>query len=217
RVRLRTGETLSELETLEMLSSYGIPTIPCRAVESLQEALDAAVELGWPVALKTAAPGITHKTDVGGVFLRLDAEAALERAYADLSARLGPRALVAAMARPGIELALGVVRDAQFGPLVMVAAGGALIEVLRDRAFGLAPLDDPRARELIESLAVSRLLEGVRGSRAADTEGLVRCVVALARLATDLGEHLDGLDVNPLVVGPEGCVAVDGLALGRSR
>ncbi len=137
-------------------------------------------------------------------------------AYADLARRLGPRVTVARMAPPGVELHLGIVRDPQFGPLVMVAAGGVLVEVLADRRLGLPPLDEPRARRLVERLRVRALLEGVRGRPPADVDALVRALVRLSALAADLGDLLEALDANPVICGPEGCVAVDALAIPRA-
>src|SRR4029078_8632009 len=108
-----------------------------RAAASLPDVLAAAEEVGWPVALKTAQPGMAHKAGVGGVRLGVPDRDALRSAYADLSSRLGPAVTVAAMAPPGVELALGLVRDAQFGPLVLVAAGGVLVELLHDRRLAM--------------------------------------------------------------------------------
>ena len=217
RDRLASGEALDEAEALGLLGAYGIPTARHRIVSDLSEALATAAHLGWPVALKTAAPGVLHKTDVAGVVLAIEGEQALARAYADLAQRLGSRALVAEMAPPGIDLALGVVRDAQFGPLVMAAAGGTLVEVLEDRAWGLPPLDRPRARDLVERLAVARLLGGIRGQPAADVNAVCDALVRLSRLALDLGDLLQALDVNPLRVTAEGCVALDGLVVASGR
>ena len=176
----------------------------------------AASRVGWPVVLKTAAPGIVHKSDVGGVVLGLDGPEELAAAYADLAGRLGPRVLVAAMAGPGVELALGVVHDDQFGPLVMVAAGGVLIEVLGDRRFALPPVDRRRALAMLDRLAVRRLLDGVRGAPPADRDAVADAVVNLSTLAVDLGPSLAALDVNPLIAGPDGCVAVDALVIARN-
>jgi len=181
----------------------------------LEEALEAAGRVGWPVALKTAAVEVAHKSDVGGVRLGLDGPERLAVAYADLAARLGPRVLVAAMADPGVELALGVVADPQFGPLVMVAAGGVLVEVLGDRRFALPPVDQRQARAMLDRLAVRPLLDGVRGAPPADLDAVARAVVDLSVLAVDLGDRLAALDVNPLVAGPDGCVAVDALVVAR--
>jgi len=165
------------------------------------------------VALKTAAPGVAHKSDAGGVRLGLDGPGPLAGAYADLAARLGPRVLVAAMAGPGVELALGVVADPQFGPLVMVAAGGVLVEVLADRRFALPPLDHRGARAMLDRLAARPLLDGARGGPPADLGAVADALVRLSFLAVDLGDRLAALDVNPLVAGPDGCVAVDALVV----
>ncbi|MCP3996046.1 MAG: CoA-binding protein, partial [bacterium] len=130
--------------------------------------------------------------------------------------RLGPRVLVQEMAPEGVELALGTVLDAQFGPLVMVAAGGVWVEILEDRAFALPPLDRVRAEKLLAELAVGKLLRGVRGAEPADVGSVVDAMVRLSVLALDLGDRLAALDVNPLIAGPGGCMAVDALVVPHS-
>jgi len=112
---------------------------------------------------------------------------------------------------PGFEMALGVVHDPQFGPLVMVAAGGVLIEMLDDRRLALPPLDEVRASRLIDRLAARPLLDGVRGAPPADIAALARALARLSSLAVDLGDLIGAIDVNPIVVGPHGCAAVDAL------
>src|SRR4029079_10179797 len=119
--------------------------------------------IGFPVALKTAAPGIQHKSDQQGVLLGLRHEDELRAAYQDLASRLGPAVLVAEMAPTGVEIALGLIRDPQFGPYLMVASGGIWIEVLKDRAVAMAPLDRVRAQRLIDRLRIRPLLDGKRG------------------------------------------------------
>jgi len=208
--------TLAEVEALALLEDYGVPVVPALAAGSLDEAVAAAERVGWPVALKTAAPGVAHKSDAGGVVLGVTGEDALAAAYAGLAARLGPAVTVAAMAPPGVELALGIVRDAQFGPMVMAAAGGVLVEVLRDRRFGLPPLDRARAAAMLDRLRVRPLLDGVRGAPPADVDAVAAALAALATLAADLGDLLCAVDVNPVIAGPAGCPAVDALvAVGR--
>ena len=209
------GRPLDEAEGLALLGDWGVPVVAAEVATGLEEALAAAGRVGWPVALKTAAVEVAHKSDVGGVRLGLDGPERLAVAYADLAARLGPRVLVAAMADPGVELALGVVADPQFGPLVMVAAGGVLVEVLGDRRFALPPVDQRQARAMLDRLAVRPLLDGVRGAPPADLDAVARAVVDLSVLAVDLGDRLAALDVNPLVAGPDGCVAVDALVVAR--
>jgi hypothetical protein len=119
------------------------------------------------------------------------------------------------MAGPGVEMALGVVHDFQFGPLAMVAAGGILIETLKDRRLALPPLDEVRARRLIDRLDASPLLDGVRGAPGADADSLAGALARVSLLAWDLGDLIGALDVNPIIVGPQGCVAVDALVVPR--
>jgi acetate---CoA ligase (ADP-forming) len=214
RARLADGGELSELEGLRLLGDYGVPVVDARPAATEDDAVAAADGLGYPVALKTAVPGVTHKSDVGGVKLGLVDAAAVRAAYVDLAGRIGPEVVVAPMA-PGVEVALGVVRDPQFGPLVLVAAGGVLVELLHDRALALPPLDDRRARDLIDRLRSRPLLDGVRGAPASDVGSLAGVLVRLSLLAADLGDRIDALDVNPLIVAGDGCVAVDALVVPR--
>ncbi len=216
RERLGSGRDLRELEALALLGDFGIPVTPAREAGTEEGAIDAAAALGWPVALKTASPGVQHKSDVGGVVLGVSDADTMRAAYADVAARLGPQVIVAPMAPVGVEVALGVVRDAQFGPLVLVAAGGVLVEVLHDRRLAFPPIDERRAERLIDGLSIRPLLDGVRGAPAADVQGLARAIARLSVLAADLGDMLDGLDVNPVIVGPDACVAVDALVIPRS-
>jgi acyl-CoA synthetase (NDP forming) len=214
--RLREGRPLGEAESLALLSEYGVPVTDSRLAASPEEALEAAEGIGWPVALKTAAAGVLHKSDAGGVALGVADREALRNAYDDLAARLGPLVLVQPMAPPGVEMHLGIVHDEQFGPLVLVAAGGVLVELLADRGLALPPLDETRARTMIDRLQSRPLLDGVRGAPAADLDALTRAVVAISRLAMDLGDDLAAVDANPVICGSAGCVAVDGLVLPRT-
>jgi acyl-CoA synthetase (NDP forming) len=215
RARLADGRPFDELEALAMLAGYGVRVIESARADTLEDAIAAAERIGLPVAMKTAAPGVQHKSDVGGVRLGIDDTPSLEDAYSDLERELGPQVTVAAMAPEGVEVALGVVRDPQFGPLVLVAAGGVLIEVLRDRRLALPPLDEARARRLIDRLAIRPLLDGVRGAPASDVGALERAIVGLSWLAHDLGDVIEALDANPVICGPDGCVAVDALVIPR--
>jgi acetate---CoA ligase (ADP-forming) len=211
RDRLDSGEPITELEGLALLADYGVATVAAQTAETAEAAVAAAEAIGFPVALKTAAQGITHKSDVDGVRLRLADARAVRAAYDDVAGRLGPQVAVAAMAPPGVEVALGVIRDAMFGPLVLAAAGGVLVEVLHDRALALPPLDAAGARRLIDGLQIGTILRGVRGAAAVDVDALAEALSRLSVLAADLGDRIAALDVNPLIVGPSGCVAVDAL------
>ncbi len=220
-VRLRWRERLSEGERsasskvsrCSTTTAFGSSGRARR--RPLEEAVAAATEIGFPVVLKTAAPGVQHKSDVGGVKLGLADADALRDAYADVAGRLGPQVVVAQMAPGGVEVALGLVFDPTFGPLVLAAAGGVLVELLHDRALAFPPLDEAGGRRLIDRLAMRPLLDGVRGAPAGDVDALASAVSRLSLLAEDLGDVIAALDVNPVIVSPDGCVAVDALVIAR--
>jgi succinyl-CoA synthetase beta subunit len=215
RDRLASGGPFDELEGLALLSDYGVPVVESARADTLEDAIAAAEGIGFPVAVKTASPGVQHKSDVGGVRLGIDDSPSLEDAYSDLERSLGPQVTVAPMVPHGVEVALGIVRDPQFGPLVLVGAGGVLVEVLKDRRLSMPPLDEARARSMVDRLEVRPLLDGLRGQPTADVDALSRALVALSWLASDLGDHLEAIDANPVICGPSGCVAVDALLIPR--
>ncbi|MCX7356136.1 MAG: acetate--CoA ligase family protein [Alphaproteobacteria bacterium] len=217
RVRLAQGGALDETESLALLADYGVPVQPHAVVDSAVAALEAAKTLGFPVVLKTATQGILHKTDKGGVKLGIVDEAAFKEAYDDMAKRLGPRVLVAPMAGAGVELALGMISDAQWGPLVIVGAGGTLIEVMKDRAVALPPVDEAGARRMVDRLRLRPLLDGKRGAAPSDMASLARAVARLSALAADLGDLIGEIDVNPLRCGPQGAVALDALVVAKTQ
>jgi len=216
RQRLTQPSALDEAESLALLADCGIANPGAEIAQSADEAVAAARRLGFPVAVKTAMPGIHHKSDVDGVRLALATDEEVAGAYGDLARRLGPRVIVAAMAKPGVELALGLVHDSQFGPIMMVGAGGTLIEVLKDRQVALPPLDSLRAMRLLDRLRLRPLLDGHRRRPAADIAKLADAIARFSLLAASLGDLIEELDVNPLIAGPAGVVAVDALVLPRA-
>jgi acyl-CoA synthetase (NDP forming) len=211
--RQRLGaRVLPESESLALLAAWDIPVVPHRIAASAEAALGAARAVGWPVVLKTAAPGVLHKSDAAGVHLGIKDETVLRAAYADVAARLGPDVLVARMIPRGVELALGMVRDPQFGPVITVGAGGVLAELLSDRQSALAPFGPATAGRLIDQLKLRHLLDGYRSGPRVDLEALARAVALFSTLAAELGDVVAEIDVNPLVCGPE-IVAVDALVV----
>jgi acetyl coenzyme A synthetase (ADP forming)-like protein len=189
--------------TRRLLEAYGIRLVPGRVVETRLAAVDAAHALGFPVVLKTAAPG-AHKTEQGGIALDLvDEEAVLAAAE-----RIGPPLLVQPFVRGGAELLAGVVQDPVFGPLVAFGPGGVLAELIGEAQFRLAPLSDRDAEELVRSGKAGRLVSGFRGTPASDEAALVDLLLRLSLLADDLPE-LAELDLNPVLAMPNGCLAVD--------
>jgi acyl-CoA synthetase (NDP forming) len=217
RERLARPDELGVTESFQLLSDYGVPVAPTLPAASHRQAVAAAERIGWPVVLKTAAAGVTHKSDVGGVRLGIADVDMLAQAYEDMARSLGPDVTVSGSALPGVELALGVVRDPQFGPLVMAGSGGVLVELISDRAFGLPPLDLVRADAMLSRLKARRLLDGFRGVPACDVTAVAHALVRLSALAADIGDLISGLDVNPLIAGPSGCVAADVLISRRDR
>jgi acyl-CoA synthetase (NDP forming) len=211
RDKLALGAPLGEPDALALLAGYGIRTAKSCLVSEQRELVKAGHSMAYPVVLKTAAPGILHKSDVGGVILNIADMQGLERAYANMESRLGAAAIVAEMAPSGVELALGAVVDPQWGPIVVISAGGVLMELLDDKAAALAPLSRDEAVVMVASLKVKRLLDGYRGSKPTDVEAVVDAIVRLSWLVADFGDQISEVDVNPLIVGAEGCIAVDAL------
>ena len=215
RARLREAAgPLDEAASLSLLEAWGVPAIPHVVVESPAEARLAGAKLGYPVACKTATSGILHKSDVGGVRLDLANDEALLEAYRDLAGRLGPRALIAPMAKRGVELSLGMIRDPQFGPIVVVGAGGVLIELIDDRRAALAPFGRATACRLLDGLKIRRLLDGYRGIAAVDIDSLADIVALFSVLAADLADLVAEIDINPLIAGRD-IVALDALVIAQ--
>ena len=158
--------------------------------------------------MKTAA-AVVHKSDVGGVVLGIGDDDQVRERYAQLATAHGVAVTIHATAPPGIEVMVGVTRDVYLGPLVVVGAGGVLAELVRDTAVLLPPFGAERAHEALQRLTISELLAGWRSAPAADLACLVDVVVGIGALAHEIGDQLAALDVNPVVAGPAGAVAVD--------
>jgi acyl-CoA synthetase (NDP forming) len=211
-----TAGGLSGADLFDLLRDYGIPAVRARSARTRAAALAAAAEIGYPVVVKTDQPRIAHKSDVAGVRLGLGDPEAVGAAYDDLAARLGPRVQVCQTAAPGTELALGIVRDPALGPLLVVSAGGVLIEIFSERAVVLPPVTGSSALAVLARLRLAAVLAGARGQPPADLGAIADAITALSALACDLGDVLDALDINPLICGPCGAVAADVLAVPRS-
>jgi succinyl-CoA synthetase beta subunit len=208
-----SGKTLGESEALALLRDFEIPVVDHANVASEAELLDAASALGYPIVLKTAQPGIHHKSDCGGVVVGIESEQELLRHYRNMVTRLGPLALLSQMAGKGIEVALGTVNDRQFGPVIMVAAGGILVELLDDRQMAMCPLSPAQASAMLDSLKLNRLLQGVRGKPPVKRQALIDIIVKLSQLAFDLRDGIAEIDINPVIVTVDEAIAVDALVL----
>lgn len=208
---------LCEYEAAELLAAYGIASLPSRLALSATEAVAAAEAVGWPVALKVQSPQIPHKSDAQGVALGIADEAALRRDYARILAAArayAPAAeirgvLVQAMAKPGIELIAGMVNDLQFGPLLMCGIGGIHAEIFADVAFAPVPLSRTGAGRLLDRLKGARLLAATRGAAPADRAAVIDLLLRLSQLASDGSRQIAEIDLNPIILYPQG----QGLAL----
>jgi len=202
----------------QLLAAYGIPAPVIELARSAQEAAELASQIGWPVALKLASPDFTHKSDVNGVLLNLQDEAALRRSFTQMvestrqaypqSEILG--AYVQPMQPAGQDLILGAVQDAQFGPLVMFGSGGIEVEGLRDVAFALAPMTEEEAEYLLNNTWAGRKLRGFRSLAAADRAAVRQALLGLSQLAADFPK-LAEIEINPLRAFTErqGVMAID--------
>jgi acetyltransferase len=215
-VRAARRTLLTEVEAKDVLDAYGIPVTPTIACHTEDEAIAAARRLGYPVVLKLLSKTITHKSDVGGVQLNLGDEAAVRAAFRTIAAKIKQQSAgafegvtVQPMVRDnGFELIVGSSIDQQFGPMILIGAGGVLVEILRDTALALPPLTRTLARRLIERTRIYEALRGVRGQRAVQLERLETLLVNFSQLVADFLEIRE-IDVNPLLAGPEGIIALD--------
>lgn len=216
---LASGRFWLEIEEVaSVLAAYGIPFAAPAMTTTPEEAAAAAAQIGFPVALKIRSPDITHKSDVGGVALNLgraervrdEAQEMLKRVKAARpEARLDGFMVQPMIHRPeAIELILGVNSDAVFGPVVMFGHGGTAVELMKDTALELPPLNDALARALVGRTLVSRLLQGYRDRKPADMGAIVETLIRLAELAADHAEIAE-IDINPLLADSAGVIAVD--------
>lgn len=213
--------TLTEFESKQLLSSYGIPTVETRIARSEAEAVKAADAIGYPVVLKIHSETITHKTDVGGVQLNLADSRAVKSAYNAIAesvrAKVGAEHFQGVTVQPmakidGYELILGSSIDPQFGPVLLFGLGGQLVEVFKDRALGIPPLTTTLAQRMMEQTHIYTALKGVRGRDPVDLAALERLLVRFGQLVVEQ-RWIKELDINPLMASPEQLLALDARVL----
>lgn len=214
----KAGRTiLTEYESKQLLTTYGIKTVETRAATSVDEAVRHAEEIGYPVVLKLHSYTITHKTDVGGVRLNLRDEDAVREAYQAIQE--GVAAVGQAQAFDGVtvqpmaslegyELIIGSSLDPQFGPVLLFGSGGTLVEVYKDRALGLPPLNTTLARRMMEQTKIYSALKGVRGRASVDLDGLEKLMVLFSQLVVEQ-RFIKEIDINPLLASPGRLLALD--------
>jgi acetyltransferase len=221
----RGTSLLSEPDSKAILAAYGIPTVATRAATSVEDAVRLSGDMKFPVVLKILSPDISHKSDVGGVKLDLESPEAVGRAATEMLETVGKHAPNAHLAgfvveemirRPAAhELLLGIGDDRLFGPIILFGQGGTAAEIIRDRAIGLPPLNEPLAREMIQRTRIARLLAGYRDRPPVDMAALAGTLVALSNLVIDCPEIAE-LDINPLLADDHGVIALDARIVVRA-
>ena len=212
RQRLQIASKVSETLASECLAEFGIPMLQSIQVNSQEELKAAAVAIGFPLVLKTARPDIDHKSDVGGVVLNILNERQLLTAYEDMASRLGPLGMVVPMMQSsGIEMILGVSRDSQFGPTVVVGFGGIYAEILNDIAVLIPPFNAAAVKRVLENLSMADLLSGVRGASKVDIDSYCIAAAKLSEIAVNLADTVLEVDINPVMLTANGCVGLDAL------
>ncbi len=215
---------LTEIEAKELLKQAEISVVDTKLATSREEALSISQQLGFPVVLKVASPDVVHKSDAGAVKLDLRTARQVGKAYDDILKAVKkqyPEAKihgvsVQKMARPGVEVIIGMSKDPQFGPVIMFGLGGILVEILKDVSFRIVPLARRDAREMIQEIKGYPLLEGYRGQEPVDVANLEEIILKVSSFVEQHPE-VEELDLNPIFAYSDGAVAVDArVILGES-
>jgi acyl-CoA synthetase (NDP forming) len=216
KARSQGRAVLTEIESKQALHEAGIPVARVELAATAKDAAAAADRAGYPVVLKIVSPDIAHKSDVGGVRVGLESAAEVEGAFEEIMAAVKARqgeariegVAVQKMAPAGTEVIVGMSKDPQFGPVMMFGLGGIFVEVLKDVAFRIVPLEPRDARQMVREIKGFPVLEGVRGQEAADVEALEKLILQVSQFVAAHPE-IDELDLNPVFAYKDGVIAVD--------
>ena len=220
KVANESRHNLLETESRELLIEYGVYLPEAALVKTLAEAVEAADRLGYPLAMKIVSPDIIHKSDAGGIKLNLSNADEIKTAFEEImknAEKFAPRerivgALLSTMVPPGQECIIGMIRDAQFGPVIMFGLGGIFVEVLKDVSFRVAPLADEDIDEMIREIKGYKILTGVRGEKPKDVEAIKAVLAKLSEIVIDNPE-ISEIDLNPVIVHEKGLSIVDSRVL----
>ena len=207
---------LTEVESKQIIGEVGIEVVETKLARTKEEAISIAKQMGFPVALKIVSPDIIHKSDSGGVKLGLKNAADVGRAYSEIRATIKqkePKAKIHGvsiqkMSRPGVEVIMGMTKDAQFGPVLMFGLGGVFVEVLKDVSFRIVPIVKRDANQMIEEIKGYPVLQGYRGQEPANIPALEDMLLRLSDFIEQTPE-IKELDLNPILAYADGAVAVD--------
>ena len=214
---LKSGRTvLTEVESKQLVAEAGVPVVETKLAKTKAEAISMSKKMGFPVVLKIVSPDIIHKSDIGGVKLGLANATQVGKAYTEIMAaakKANKKAdiqgiSVQKMARPGVEVIMGMSKDAQFGPVLMFGLGGVFVEVLKDVAFRIVPLNRRDASQMVREIKGYPLLEGYRGQEPANITALEDLLLKLSDFV-DKNPKIKEMDLNPIFAYKDGALAVD--------
>jgi acyl-CoA synthetase (NDP forming) len=216
QARKENRTQLTEIESKQLIKEAGIPVVEAKLAQTKTEAISLSKKMGFPVVLKIVSPDVIHKSDSGGVELGLASVAQVGKAYSKILSAIKkhyPKAKIQGvsvqkMARPGVEVIIGMTKDAQFGPVLMFGLGGILVEVLKDVAFRIVPLTKRDAHEMIKDIKGYPVLEGYRGQEPADVAFLEDLILKVSDFV-DKNPEIKELDLNPVFAYKDRAVAVD--------
>jgi len=216
RARREGRNMLTEIEAKELLKQAGVSVVDTKLATSREEAMSISQQFGFPVVLKIASPDVVHKSDAGGVKLGLKTSRQVGKAYDDIVKAIKkqyPEARIQGvsvqkMARPGVEVIIGMSKDAQFGPVLMFGLGGVLVEILKDVSFRIVPLVPRDAKEMIREIKGYPLLEGYRGQEPVDVANLEKVILKVSDFV-EKNPEVKELDLNPIFAYRDGAIAVD--------
>jgi acyl-CoA synthetase (NDP forming) len=214
--RARGRSQLTEVEAKDLLSAAGVTVAETRLATTADEAAAVADDIGYPVVMKVVSPEIAHKSDIGGVVLNVDDAEAARATFEQINAAVSSAApnaevdgiAVQAMVPQGTEVIVGATTDPQFGPVMMFGLGGVFVEVMKDVAFRIVPLDERDAQQLMREIKGFPLLEGARGTDPADLDALGALILKVSEVV-EANPEIAELDLNPVFAYPDGAVAVD--------
>ena len=211
-----TQSLLSEIEAKAMLQEAGVPVTRTVLATTEADAQTEAEQIGYPVVLKIVSPDISHKSDIGGVKIGLEDSAAVSAAFKEIIAnarKAAPDASITGiavqqMAPAGVEVIIGMTTDPQFGPVLMFGLGGIMVEVLKDVSFRVVPVTERDAEQMIDEIKGKAILDGVRGQPPADNAAIKKAILKVSEFV-ERNPDVRELDLNPMLVYPEGAIAVD--------
>ena len=211
---LKNNPIVGEYDALKLLADFGILVAKNKYVDNQEDTIKAALEIGYPVVLKTAKKNINHKTENNGVILNIKNESLLVKAYRDLKERIGSEVIVAEMIEGGQEMFLGVRRDPQFGPVILMGLGGIYAELFDETVFAIPPFNHSYVEERMNHLKSKKVLGGFRG-KVLDVQSFYECASRFSFLIKHMENEIKEFDVNPLILTGDGCIAVDALVVSN--